>query len=85
MKAEDIKTYDDYYNMLLKFHNEDPDGNGVTGDTYGVIAAGFVGNEAPYVNYLPEFWQDSYPAILQDGLAVPGTMDSRPMLPRQLC
>ena len=66
LKAEDIKTYDDYYNMLLKFHNEDPDGNGVTGDTYGVIAAGFVGNEAPYVNYLPEFWQDSYPAILQD-------------------
>ena len=52
--------------MLLKFHNEDPDGNGVTGDTYGVIAAGFVGNEAPYVNYLPEFWQDAYPAILQD-------------------
>ena len=42
--------------MLLKFHNEDPDGDGVTGDTYGVIAAGFIGNEAPYVNYLPEFW-----------------------------
>ena len=52
--------------MLLKFHNEDPDGDGVTGNTYGVIAAGFVGNEAPYVNYLPEFWQDAYPAILQD-------------------
>lgn len=66
LKAEDIKTYDDYYNMLLKFHNEDPDGDGVTGNTYGVIAAGFVGNEAPYVNYLPEFWQDAYPAILQD-------------------
>lgn len=60
-----IKTYDDYYNMLLAFHNEDPDGNGVKGDTYGVVAAGFVGNEAPYVNYLPEFWQDAYPAILQ--------------------
>ena len=66
LKVEDIKTYDDYYNMLLKFHNEDPDGNGVTGDTYGVIAAGFVGNEAPFINYLPEFWQDAYPAILQD-------------------
>ena len=61
-----IKTYDDYYNMLLKFHNEDPDGNGTNGDTYGVIAAGFVGNEAPYINYLPEFWQDAYPALLQD-------------------
>ncbi len=64
--ADSIKTYDDYYNMLLAFHNGDPDGNGVEGDTYGVIAAGFVGNEAPYVNYLPEFWQGSYPAILQD-------------------
>jgi multiple sugar transport system substrate-binding protein/putative aldouronate transport system substrate-binding protein len=62
----DIKTYDDYYNMLLAFHNGDPDGNGVDGDTYGVIAAGFLGNEAPYINYLPEFWQDAYPSILQD-------------------
>ena len=49
LKAEDIKTYDDYYNMLLKFHNEDPDGNGVTGDTYGVIAAGFVGNDLRFL------------------------------------
>ncbi len=65
LSADDIKTYDDYYNMLLKFHNEDPDGNGVNGDTYGVVAAGFLGNEAPYINYLPEFWQDSYPAVLQ--------------------
>ena len=52
--------------MLLKFHNEDPDGNGVAGDTYGTIAAGYLGNEAPFINYLPEFWQDAYPAILQD-------------------
>ena len=65
LSADDIKTYDDYYNMLLKFHNEDPDGNGKD-DTYGVVAAGFVGNEAPYVNYLPEFWQDAYPALVQD-------------------
>ena len=65
LSADDIKTYDDYYNMLLKFHNEDPDGNGKN-DTYGVVAAGFVGNEAPYVNYLPEFWQDAYPALVQD-------------------
>lgn len=63
--ASTIKTYDDYYNMLLAFHNGDPDGNGVDGDTYGVVAAGFVGNEAPYVNYLPEFWQDAYPALVQ--------------------
>ena len=61
-----IKTFDDYYNMLLAFHNGDPDGNGTTGDTYGTIAAGYLGNEAPYINYLPEFWQDAYPAIYQD-------------------
>jgi multiple sugar transport system substrate-binding protein/putative aldouronate transport system substrate-binding protein len=66
INADDIKTYDDYYNMLLAFHNGDPDGNGVDGDTYGVVAAGFIGNEAPYINYLPEFWQDAYPSILQD-------------------
>ena len=65
INIDDIKTYDDYYEMMLRFHNEDPDGNGVNGDTYGVVAAGFVGNEAPYINYLPEFWQDAYPAILQ--------------------
>ena len=66
LNADDIKTYDDYYDMLMKFHNEDPDGNGTNGDTYGVIAAGFIGNEAPYINYLPEFWQDAYPAIYPD-------------------
>lgn len=60
-----VKTYDDYYNMLMAFHDGDPDGNGTTGDTYGVVAAGFIGNEAPYINYLPEFWQDAYPAICQ--------------------
>lgn len=64
LSVDDIKTYDDYYNMLLAFHNGDPDGNGVDGDTYGVVAAGFVGNEAPFINYLPEFWQDAYPALV---------------------
>lgn len=66
INADDIKTYDDYLNMLVRFHDEDPDGNGVTGDTYGTVAAGFLGNEAPFINYLPEFWQDAYPAIVQD-------------------
>lgn len=66
INADDIKTYDDYLNMLVRFHDEDPDGNGVTGDTYGVVAAGFLGNEAPFINYLPEFWQDAYPALVQD-------------------
>lgn len=66
INADDVKTFDDYYNMLMAFHDGDPDGNGVNGDTYGVVAAGYLGNEAPYINYLPEFWQDAYPAIVQD-------------------
>lgn len=69
-----VKTYDDYYNMLKAFHDGDPDGNGVDGDTYGVIAAGFLGNEAPYINYLPEFWQGAFPSLYQkeDGTWVDG-------------
>ena len=69
LKLEDITTWDAYYDMLTKFTTMDPDGNGVN-DTYGVAAAGFVGFEAPYINYLPEFWQDSYPAFLQDDTGV---------------
>lgn len=74
LSVDDIKTYDDYYAMLKKFHDEDPDGNGKAGDTYGVVAAGFVGNEAPYINYLPEFWQDAYPSLVQgdDGVWIDG-------------
>jgi len=71
--ASSIKTYDDYYNMLKAFHEQDPDGNGKNGDTYGVIAAGYLGFEAPYINYLPEFWQDAYPAFYQkDGQWIDG-------------
>lgn len=65
LKGEDIKTYDDFYNMLLKFTQEDPDGNGVNGDTYGFISAGLIGGEAPWINYTAEFWQDAYPSIIQ--------------------
>jgi multiple sugar transport system substrate-binding protein/putative aldouronate transport system substrate-binding protein len=65
VSIDDVKTFEDYYNLLLKFHNEDPDGDGVDGNTYGVIAAGYIGDEAPWVNYLPEFWQDAYPTIVQ--------------------
>lgn len=65
--ASSIKTFDDYYNMLLAFTNGDPDGDGIDGNTYGAIAARYCNiGEAPYTNYLPEFWQDGYPAILQD-------------------
>ncbi|MBR5896329.1 MAG: ABC transporter substrate-binding protein, partial [Lachnospiraceae bacterium] len=71
MKAEDIKTYDDYIAMLTAFATQDPDGNGVNGDTYGVIAAGFGKmDEAPYINYMSEFYQGAYPAILQDANGV---------------
>lgn len=66
IKGEDIKTFDDYYNMLLKFTKEDPDGNGIKGDTYGFVSAGLIGVEAPWIMYLPEFWQDAYPNIVQD-------------------
>lgn len=67
-------TYDEYLNMLDAFTNGDPDGNGVNGDTYGVSAAGLIGNEAPYVNFLPEFYQDAYPSFYQkdDGTWVDG-------------
>jgi len=71
ISADSIKTFDDYYNMLLAFKNGDPDGDGVEGNTYGVIAAKYLNvGEAPYTNYLPEFWQDGYPAILQDANGV---------------
>lgn len=65
LNGDDIKTYDDFYNMLLKFTQEDPDGNGVNGDTYGFISAGLIGGEAPWTNYIAEFWQDAYPSIIQ--------------------
>lgn len=66
VSVDDIKTYDDFYNVLTKFHTEDPDGNGKAGDTYGIIAPGLISAEAPWTNYLPEFWQNAYPALMQD-------------------
>ena len=73
-KVEDIKTFDDYYALLKAFTENDPDGNGSAG-TYGVIAAGFgKQDEAPYINYMPEFWQGAYPSFYQkeDGTWVDG-------------
>lgn len=55
-----VTDWDSYYAMLTAFAKEDPDGNGKN-DTYGVAAAGFISSEAPYTNYLPEFWQNAYP------------------------
>ena len=48
------------------FTEGDPDGNGVNGDTYALSAAGFMGEESPYTNYLPEFYQESYPSFTKD-------------------
>ncbi len=74
LKIEDIKTFDDYYNMLKAFSD---------GKTYGVIAAGFGKlDEAPYINYMPEFWQGAYPSFYQkdgewvDGFTEQATIDA---------
>lgn len=51
----------------------------VDGDTYGVSSAGLIGTEAPYTNYLPEFYQDAYPSFYKndEGVWVDGfTEDS---------
>ncbi|QOV20137.1 extracellular solute-binding protein [Blautia liquoris] len=72
-------TYDEYINMLKAFTEGDPDGNGVDGDTYGVSSARLIGEEIPFVNYLPEFYQGAYPSFYQkdDGTWVDGfTEDS---------
>lgn len=64
-------TYDAYIEMLKAFKEK-------LGKT-SVAAAGFVGGEAPYINYLPEFYQDAYPTFVkqEDGTWVDGfTQDS---------
>ena len=50
--------------MCEAFVQKDPDGNGKA-DTYAISAAGFIGNEAPFINYLPEFYQDAYPYFVK--------------------
>lgn len=62
-------TWEEYAAMCDAFVNQDPDGNGVN-DTYAVTAAGFIGKEAPFINYLPEFYQDAYPSFYQDAEGV---------------
>ncbi len=59
-------TYDEYIAMCKAFVEKY--------GTYAISAAGFVGNEAPFVNYLPEFYQDAYPFFVQqeDGTWVDG-------------
>ena len=71
------KTYAEYLNMLKAFSEGDPDGDGVDGNTYGVSAAGIINAEAPYVNYLPEFYQDAYPSfyLKEDGSWADGFLE----------
>lgn len=59
-------NYEEYTAMLDAFTTGDPDGNGVDGDTYAVSAAGLIGPEAPFTNYLPEFYQDANPVFYKD-------------------
>ena len=51
-------NYDEYYDMLLKLKEAE-------GVDYVVAAAGFLGAEAPFINYLPEFYQDAWPSFYQ--------------------
>ncbi len=72
-------TYEEYLQVLDAFTNGDPDGDGVNGNTYGVSAAGIIAPEAPWVMYLPEFYQEAFPTFYQkeDGSWVDGfTEDS---------
>ena len=55
---EDIDTFEEYYEML-KYFSED--------NNSGVIAAGFLKDDEPYIDMLPEFWQDAYPEFYVDG------------------
>ena len=55
---EDVDTFDEYYDML-KYFSED--------NNSGVIAAGFLKDDEPYIDMLPEFWQDAYPEFYIDG------------------
>lgn len=47
------KTYAEYYDMLLKMK----EAKGAS----PIVASGICSKEAPYINYLPEFYQDAYP------------------------
>lgn len=55
-------TYDEYIDMLRAFKKA---GVGASAE-YVTGAAGFIGTEDPFINYLPEFYQDAWPAFYQD-------------------
>lgn len=58
-------TFDEYYDMLLKMKEAK---KGAV-----VSASGLISAEAPYINYLPEFYQDAYPEFyMKDGKWIDG-------------
>lgn len=59
-------TWAEYYDMCKAMKE-------AKGAEYVISAAGLVGGEAPYINYLPEFYQDAYPEFYEkDGAWVDG-------------
>jgi putative aldouronate transport system substrate-binding protein len=56
-------NYAEFNALMEAFTTGDPDGNGVNGDTYAVSSAGLIGEEIPYINYSPEFYQDAFPSF----------------------
>ncbi|MBN1777255.1 MAG: extracellular solute-binding protein [Clostridiales bacterium] len=66
-------NYEEFLAVCDAFVSQDPNGTGAN-DTYALAAAGFIGFEAPFVNYLPNFYQDAYPFFIQqeDGTWVDG-------------
>jgi len=56
-------NWDEFEAMLKAFSTEDPDGNGIDGDTYALSSAGLIGKEIPFINYLPNFYQDAFPSF----------------------
>ncbi len=60
----------EFLTMCDAFTHQDPDGNGIEGDTFALTAPGVWQDGAPYIGYLPEIFQDAYPGFYQgeDGL-----------------
>lgn len=65
-------TYAEYTAMLDAFSELSPDG-------YALTSAGLINKEAPYTNYLPEFFWDAYPDFYQneDGVWVDGFTEDK--------
>lgn len=52
-------TFTEYYNILKKLHTAHP-------SVSVISSAGFIGTEAPYTNYLPEFYQQAQYTFYKD-------------------